>query len=173
MVEEQYEDAESYSQNYMKDKITFRDIILQHLKKISQYASVEFRGGYWEIKPSPKPSSNIEYKIYIPDTREVYSNAVECFADMLCPYFDQEMKDAEQQAIIEEKEIYKNNTITKQPDREDQNPEEATKYERIFKDVGDRISYRAERVKINRKLFRALCSFLYRKKYLELGSIED
>ena len=173
MVVEQFEDADSYNLNYMKDKITFRDIILQHLKRISQFASVEFRGGYWEVKPHPNPSRNIDYKIYISDTREIYSNSVECLADMLAPYFDEEMRKAEQKAIKEDEEVFKDNTIIKQPEREDQNPEEAKKYERKFKDVLDRVSYRGERVKINRRLFRALCSFLYRKKYLELGSIED
>lgn len=169
----QFEDADSYSYGFNKDKITFKDIVLQHLRKITTLASVEFRGGYWEIKPHPSPSCNIEYKIYVPDTRECYSNAVENFADMLAPYFDKVMKEAEKEAIEEDKKAYKDNTIVKQPDREDQTPEEAKQYERKFKDVWDRVSYRGERVKINRKLFRALCCFLYRKKYLELGSIED
>lgn len=82
MTEPTFEDAESYSFNNLKDKITFRDIILQHLRRISQFASVEFRGGYWEIKETPIStggfSATITNKIYIPDTREVYSNAVEC-----------------------------------------------------------------------------------------------
>lgn len=172
-METQFEDAESYSLNYMKDKITFRDIILTHLRKISQFASVEFRGGYWEIKPDPKPNSNIDYKIYIPDTREVYSNAVECLADMLAPYFDKEMKQAEEIAIKEDKKAYEDNTIIKQSERNDRTPKEAREDDRSFKDIWKRVDYRTERAKINRKLFRALCKFLYRKKYLELGSIQD
>jgi len=168
-----FEDAESFGFNYLKDKISFRDICLQHLKKISQFASVEFRGGYWEEKPDPRPNSNMNINIYIPDTREIYYNAIECFADMLCPYFDKEMKEAEETSINENKKAYDDNTIIKEKVREDKNSEEAKKYEREFKDQWNRVSYRSERVKINRKLFRALCCFLYRKKYLELGSIED
>lgn len=168
-----FEDADNFSYNFDKDRLTFKDIILQHLKKISQLASVEFRGGYWETKPSPNPNSNQDYRIYIPDTREVYSNAVECFADMLAPYFDDEMKKAEYFAKKEDHKAYMDNTIIKQNDREEQTPEEIEEYERHFKDIWKRVSYRSERVKISRKLFRALCCFLYRKKYLDLGVIED
>jgi len=176
--ETNFEDAESYSYSFNKDKLTFKDIILQHLKKISQFASVEFRGGYWEIKEVPFSSGSgvvhsISNKVYVPDSREVYSNAVECLADMLYPYFDEEMKKAEQKCKKELEEAYNSNTILVEPERADEDEEQEKAYIRKFKNQSDKLSYRSERVKINRKLFRALCSFLYRKKYLELGSIED
>ena len=145
LTAQQFEDAENTSFNYMKDKISFRDIILQHLKKISQLSSVEFRGGYWETTPIILQGASTYTKKYVPDSREMYSNAVECFADMLCPYFDKEMKKAEEEAEEELKGL-----------------ENSSKEEHSHK-----------KRKINKKLFRALCSFLFRKKYLELGSIED
>ncbi len=147
MSEEQFEDAESYSSNFMKDKVTFRDLILQHLKRISQLASVEFHGGYWNDKMVSVGGGSTMVKIYVPDSREVYSNAVECFADMLFPYFDKEIIEQEEKcvtAIEESKEKSK-----------------------------DRITLSKAKRESNRILFRALCSFLFRKKYLELGSIED
>ena len=171
MEDAQFQDGEGYAQNYVKNQISFRDIILGHLKNISGYASVEFRGGFWEVKPPTNPHLNVEYRTYVPDTREVYSNAVECFADMLFPYFDRAMKQAEETASQEDKVVFDRNTL--EVEREDKSPEEGRGYEREFAEFEDRITYRSERVKINRKLFRALCCFLYRKKYLELGTIQD
>jgi len=170
--ETQFEDAESYNYSFDKNKLTFKDIILLHLKKIGDYASVEFRGGYWEVRSKVIGGMGIEDKHYIPDTREVYTNSINYLADTLYPYFDEEMKKAFEKAEKETEKAYNDNTVEVEPDREDQNPEEAKKY-RKFKNLSDKRSYRSEKTEINRKLFRALCCFLYRRKYLELGSIED
>lgn len=158
-----FEDAESYNPNYLKDKLSFRDIILNHLRKISQFSSVEFIGGYWEDKPVMSPNSNMAIKVYVPDTREIYSNAVECFADMLAPYFDKEMKRAEEQAEQEKEQARKEYKDTCKGIR--------SKGE--IPDIFIRVEFRDIKRKINKKLFRSLCSFLYRKKYLELGEIQD
>lgn len=164
----QFEDAESYNLNYMKDKITFRDIILQHLRKITMYSSVEFRGGYWDEKSVITGSVTNVLRTYIPDTREVYSGSVECLADMLFPYFDDEMREAEEKAKKALKEAFNDKSVVVEIEREGE-----TKEERTFKSVPDKLSFRTIKRSINRNLFRALCSFLFRKKYLELGSIED
>ena len=170
----QFEDAESYGgSGFDEKKLTFKDIVLLHVKKIGEYAAVEFRGGYWEERPIPIMNYNGTIRTYIPDSREVYSNSIEYLHDILFPYFDEEMKKASKKADEEDKKAFEDNTILKEADREDENPEQAKKYERKFGNVDNRISYRGERVKINRRLFRSLCSFLYRKKYLELGVIED
>lgn len=182
-VSTEFEDAESYSFNYLKDRLSFRDLILLHVKKIAQLACVEFRGGYWEVREIPVVKGNAGYTlkntVYIPDTRECYSNAVECLADMLAPYFDKEMSEAEKKTEKNLEEAHKSNTVYVEPTKSDQNENESeqTEYEqegyRAFKDNHDKIQYRDVRVQINRRLFRALCCFLYRKKYLELGSLED
>lgn len=158
----QFEDAESYSPNMLKDRLTFRDILLSHLKKITGFASVEFIGGYWEQKPHPNPSSNATINVYVPDTREVYSNAVECLADLLAPYFDKEMKENESHYEEAKKDSFL--ALAK-------NSNNGRGY--VFADVEDRVAFRDIKRQAAQKLFRALCSFLYRKKYLELGSIED
>jgi len=170
--ENKFEDAEGFSFNYNKNSISFKDIILLHLKKIGEYASVEFRGGYWEKKTRIVSGQILEERIYVPDSREIYSNAVEYLYDMLYPYFDEEMSKAGEKAEKETKEAFNDNTVEVEPEREDQNPNEARKY-RIFDNVQDRKSFRSERRITNRKLFRELCRFLFRKKYLEMGTIED
>jgi len=171
--EDQFVDAESYSMNFNKDQLSFKFIVLQHLQRIGQYASVEFRGGFWEEKPHPNIQVNSTIQVYVPDTREVYSNAVEYLADILYPYFDKDMKKSEEEAQKELQKAFENNTIVIEKDREDKNIQEGKIVDRIFKKQEDKVFYRSERVKINRKLFRNLCSLLYRKKYLELGKIED
>jgi len=163
-----FEDGESYSYN-KSEGLSFREIILQHLKLISRNYSVELRGGYWEEKPNPIPNSNEVIRIYVPDTREVYSNSVEALADMLLPYFDEEMKKSEAECIKLLKQYYETCTSEKTANTE----KEFTKAKRSFKTIEDKMSYRSLRVKVCRKLFRALCCFLHRKRYLEVGSLED
>ena len=100
---------------------------------------------------------------------------------MLFPYFDKAMIEAEETAEKDLENAFNNNTVLVEPTRADENENEGADYKkkleskgfRTFRDKGDKVSFRDERVKINRKLFRALCSFLHRKNYLELGGIED
>jgi len=170
-----FEDAESYSFNYDKDKLTFRDIVLQHLRKITQLASVEFRGGYWEVRETPVFSGGatltIKNRVYVPDTRECYSNAVEVLADLLAPYFDEEMRKAEEEAVKALEKALKSSTVLVEPTRVDEFGE--SEKGRVFRNEAGKVLFRDERVKVCRRLFRALCSFLYRKKYLDMGVIED
>ena len=163
----QFEDAEYTSGNSFKDKITFRDIVLSHVRRIAQYGSVEFQGGYWEHKPVSINGNTTTVSKYVPDSREVYSNAVETLADMLYPYFDSQMKEAEVKARKLLQEV-KDEAIVKGDEAEDVDW-------KIPQLVGNAnvMYYRSNRRQILRELFRELCSFLHRKKYLELGSIED
>ena len=160
--ESKFEDAEQ-SQFGSNDNLTFKDIVLQHLKKITIFASVEMRGGFWQVTPSPSPTNNSIIKVYIPDSREVYSNAVECLSDMLSAYFDEDMTNAEDKIIKEILTSYERNTIKSA----------GSKTKREFKKQSDGVNFKIEQRKSNKRLFRELCKFLYRKKYLELGIIED
>lgn len=67
----------------------------------------------------------------------------------------------------------KDHTIVKHKDREDETAEEGIEEDRKFSNVDDRISYRSIRAKINRKLFRAICSFLKRIDYFKGKTFED
>ena len=176
MEETHFQDAENYSGSYGKDAISFKDIILNHLRRISVFASCEFRGGFWEVRLIPVnfgSGTTLKNRNYIPDTREVYSNSVEVFADMLYPYFDKQMNAAESEAVAALKKCFVDKTILVEPTQEGDVEDEPQKSVRTFKNRDDKLSYRDLRVKINRKLFRALCSFLHRKKYLEIGNVED
>ena len=64
MSDQQFEDAESYVGGYSKDVLSFKQIILEHLKKISLLSCVEWRGGYWDTREVYKGNMVSEEKRY-------------------------------------------------------------------------------------------------------------
>lgn len=143
-------DAEThYSGGNYKDKIQFRDIVLSFVQQIGRNANCEFRGGYWEEKPHPNPNFNGVIKIYIPDSREVYSNSVEYLYDILYPHFDKKTLEILEKIEKEKAEL------------------------KEYKDDQEKIEYRTQRQRLNRKLFREICSFLQRENYFEISGIID
>lgn len=156
---EQFEDAESYVGSFGKDKLSFKFIVLQHLQRIGQYASVEMHGGYFQERTKVIQGSAVTEQIYISDTREIYSHAVDYFADVLAPHFDKEMKKQEEE---NNKEL---DECSKKYFESEKNKTKEAEWKKQ--------SYRGDKVEIKSKLFRALCCFLYRQKYLEMGKIED
>lgn len=174
MVEEakddvEFLDAESWSGGD-KEKLTFREIVLSHVKRIGILASVEFRGGYWQIEEVPMGQYSKTTKTYISDTREIYSNAVEYLFDILYSHFDKKMLSEGEEIDKLMDKAFKDNTIGKEADREEETDDAS---DRSFQSVKDRISFRSERVNINRKLFRAMCSFLKRIDYFKGKVFED
>ena len=156
-----------------KEKITFREIVLNHLKKIGTFMSVEMRGGFWEEKPHSNPNLNITLKTYIIDTREVFSNSIAYLYEILYPHFDKKMKDEGEKLEEELEDTYKDETVVVEEEREDKNIEEGKIEDRKFEDVEDRVSYRTKKAKIHRKILRALCCFLKRVHYLKGKDMEE
>ena len=68
--------------------ISYRELVLAHLKKVSESSFCEFRGGYFTIIKSKEG----EREVYIPDTREIYCNAVYSIALFIQPRFNKNMK---------------------------------------------------------------------------------
>jgi hypothetical protein len=142
-----FDEGEKYSGSYQKDQLSFREIILQHLKKITEFSSVEWKGGYWEQRIIPMGSGGMTQKVYVPDTRDIYSNAVEVFGDLLFPHYDEEMK-------TEDKRIQ-------------------NKIDAITKEEKSLEQFKQDKRKIMRDLFRQISCFLKRRRYLELGEVGD
>ncbi|MBA7493882.1 hypothetical protein ES702_04447 [subsurface metagenome] len=70
-----------------KEKITFREIILQHLKDILKISQSEFsKGGYTLVKRDGTTE-------YIPDARECYIQSIENFSYVLIPFFDKKIQE--------------------------------------------------------------------------------
>lgn len=154
-----------------KFEISPRQIILQQVIRVSKNMGVEMRGGTFEERPHPNININATITIYIPDTREVFSNSVDCLYDLLHAHFDKACKEETDKLIKELEDLYHDKTIIKEPDREDQKSN--IEYSRNFENIKERISYRSQRVKINRRMFRALCDFLKRINYLEGSILEE
>lgn len=158
----QFVDAESYS-GKADEKISFRMIVLEHFRRICSLASKEFRGGYWEKRPYQVTAGYIEnFRIYVPDTREEYSNAVDCLFDILYPHFDEQMK-----------EDYKKFEIWAEK-KEEEIEEYYSDEEGKERYKGATNHFKTDLIKkIKRKLFRHLSSFLKRNGYLEGKSFEE
>lgn len=70
-----------------KEKTTFREIVLQHLKDILKISQSEFRGGYWKNILR----NGVYEKEYVPDSRQCYIQSIENLAIILIPHFDKVM----------------------------------------------------------------------------------
>ena len=70
-----------------KEKISFREIVLQHLKKILELSTTEFRGGFYNYISQ----GNVTQKIYVEDNHKRYYQAIENLSMILVPHFDSEM----------------------------------------------------------------------------------
>lgn len=87
----------------LKEKLTFPFIVLEHLKRIIELGSKEWKGGYWETTEKNMGGFSYTEKKYVPDSLSEYSNAVEQMANILAPFFDTEMI-KEEKKIVDEKE---------------------------------------------------------------------
>lgn len=150
MNEVQFIDAENFTGGKDQD-ISFRFIVLEHLRRIMRLGSEEWHGGVYKEFAHP---SGVVNRVYVPATHESYSNAVRGLADLLFPLLDDEAKQADDKAIKEEKELMRKHF------NEKANPL-------------PKGSYQLSRVLLYRELFRALSAFLSRKGYLESSVYEE
>jgi hypothetical protein len=79
--------------------LSIKEIILRHIKKISDICCQEFTGGYWEKKPMKTSSGIIFTETYHEDIREMYCNGMDFLIDVIYPMGDKILKQ-----IIEEHE---------------------------------------------------------------------
>jgi|TARA_R100000501_G_C2626860_1_gene120650 hypothetical protein len=73
-----------------QEKLSFKEIVLQHLKKILELSTNEFRGGFYNTIYDSRGGYT---KQYIGDSRKVYVQSVESLSMILIPYFDKKMND--------------------------------------------------------------------------------
>lgn len=82
-----YLDADDESHSQKEDGRTYRAILMDYIRKIANAAGSEMRGGYWQVK-SEIAGNGIQQqtKFWIPDTREIFCNAVSFLYDLLYPH---------------------------------------------------------------------------------------
>jgi len=142
------------------DPFSFRAIVMSHFMRIAKLSAADMHSDSEKTRDIPL-SVNGGYMMgqqtaFFPDTREMYCNAVECLADILAPYFDEDMRKADLVASEAVRKIEPKSTdlLNKQG-------------------KGNFEVFRYDRHKHCRALFRALSTFMYRKRYFEASVIED
>ena len=74
--------------NYQEEESSMKEIVLRHIKKISDISCQELTGGYWQEKPFKTSGGVIFTKEYHEDVREAYCNAIDFLIDVLYPTSD-------------------------------------------------------------------------------------
>ena len=82
------------TKTYTDDKLEFRQIVLEHIKRILEISSSELRN-----KTVVKTHENYTETIVNEDTRKSYIQAIENLAYILIPYFDDKVKSIYDKAI--------------------------------------------------------------------------
>lgn len=143
--------------------LSFQDIVMIQLRKVTNLANVEFRGGFYTSVPT---RDGMEKEIYVQDSREVFGNALYILALLTEPKFDKKMKEKfklyeEKMEDIEEEFINKSSV-----------QEEVILGELFYESTEDKIlleTYRNKKLTLNLKLFKHLSRFLERKAYFHFG----
>jgi len=147
MGEDNFIDGESSFGSGKSELLSFKNILMKHLERITRLSSVEFKGGYNQPRTVQVSGTLMQQDVYVADSRECYINAVENLADLLFPQFDEQMIKDEEKYV---KEIEEKN-----------------------EEIDDDDKFKDEKRKIIRKLFRSISGFLYRENYLDIGTYED
>jgi len=127
-----------------KNKTSFRDVVISHIKKVLEITTIEFRGGY----VSEKIKDGMVERTYVPNTRKIYIQAIQSLSDVLLPYFDKDMKGVYPK-IIEDYDSIQND-----------------------KDISGKDKIKKQ-VLVMRKLFQELNMLLNRKDYLKTADYSE
>lgn len=172
-------DAESgFNSGSGDDDFSFRITIMTHLRKICNLASVEFRGGHYENKTSMMPNGlTIKEKVYVPDTREQYSNAVDALHDLLMQnLIIYNRKKQKIRYFTECEQIYieieqLRQRFLNRTEKDDKEVLTSGSYEGNDKLLLE--EYKFANLRLHRKLFQKLCCFLKEINYLQTMAITD
>ena len=88
-----FEDMESGS-HFSKEETNIRSIVLNHIKKICLLSCDEFTGGYFNSVTEFHGSLKYTKKVYVPDARAKYCQAIDTLYDLMIPFFDKPFKKA-------------------------------------------------------------------------------
>jgi hypothetical protein len=80
-------------EGFQEKTLSMTEIILRHIRKISDLSCKEFTGGYWDKKPVKTSGGIMFMETYHEDVRQAYCNAVDFLVDIIYPKSDQLLKD--------------------------------------------------------------------------------
>jgi len=159
MEEDKFIGAEDYSYN---QELSFKQLCLEHLRRVLNLGSKEMRGGYFIEKPAM--DGKVLLRVYIEDSREAYINAIKILHSLLFSHFDKQMKVKNEELEEKLNKLHKE-TISK--------IEKLNMFDkkREIEDLSQK--YKEGKLEIKDLLFRELCNLLFRLTYLDVGKEED
>jgi len=98
---------------YQQEGSNIKEIILRHIRKISDLSCQEYTGSYWNKKPIKTQSGVMFTEEYHEDKREAYCNAIDFLIDVIYPMGDKELKkfidefDRDFEEVVDDKERIK------------------------------------------------------------------
>lgn len=140
---------------------TFKDILLEHVKRITKLSSVELRGGFWTVMEDKDGKIK---RIYIPDTREALCNSVYCLNSLMenkIEKYKEQIKTVKSE-LENLKKSFLDYTKIKETEvlgEDYYRGEEKTHYE----------EYKIKKMELYRKMFTWLCMELSSKNWGEIG----
>jgi len=90
-----------------KEKVTIKEVIIMHIKKISDLSTKEMTPSYWQKKPMKMGDGVAIVETYHADGRLAYCNAVDFLLDLLMPKADKKFKEALELINEEEENKFK------------------------------------------------------------------
>ncbi len=142
---------------------SFKEVVMNHLTRITKLFSVELRGGYYTLT---KMKTGEEKEFYVQDSREALENAIYCLALLILNKFDSQMKkhfkEFEEELVTSKEEFLKR---TKSMEELEVLGEGFyTAEEKVFLE-----EYKIRKMETYKGLFKQLSILLDNKNYFEIG----
>jgi hypothetical protein len=144
---------------------SFKDLVMNQFVRVTTFANVEFRGGFY-TKILGKDGA--EKEIYVPDTRDIFCNGSFILALFLQPSFSEDMK-ADFKGIREQLDI-----LTKEFIEKSSVEETVILGDAFYQEDKDKIlleEYKNKKLIVHLKLYSRLSKELKRKNYFEMEGV--
>ena len=149
-------DAET---DYKAETTTYRDIIMRHVERIAKLSVMEQMNISKRISYDRAGHRTEEYSR---DERDLFITAVEGLECLVIPYFDDEAHEARKAHKTRNKKIWEEISVVDEND----------KGSRRLRN-GERFMYLRRLFKSSQMYFADICLFLKRKRFLDVGSVEE
>lgn len=146
---------------YNPQQLTYNDLVLMHLRKVNAASIVEFRGGFYT---SFTDKQGNEREMYVPDTREIFCNAVYHLALLLKPRFGERLN----QKFRTFEDRY--GQLTDSFIRKTVTDETVVLGEPFYESKGDKLlleEYKQKKLRLHIKLFSYIAEHLENKGFTE------
>ncbi len=144
----QFQNVDSWKGGSGKFGLTFKQIVLEHIRRVTINGSVEWHGGYWN-----ETGYNPTIRTYVHNSRDVYNNSVRMLRALLLGYFDSKIELIDKQLQKELKEAYE-------------------KYKKA-EDKSAKLEYYETKVDIHIRLFEQLIMLSKRLNFFEEETTEE